>query len=517
MTEFDIPEGFWQLEKHENPQPISPMAESFYLEALTAGCRHVFAELGMLLDTVEWKAIGGWVYLRAIPYAGDEQAVLDRIGRAVEAVDGDLAGRYLQRWRDEWRSWLLRRRAELGSVDVSVLDDAELDEHVGGVVAFLFAATDVHLLLHGSDALMLGELVFACRDLLGWSEQQALDLVSGSSPASTEPAERLAELAALLDGPRFEAALDRYLEEFGDRAVRYEVIDPTIGERPELVVRLARDQLTRSYDPAAVGARLAARQAEMRATARAMLAERHPGERERFERLLQRAEQFYPVREDNEIWTQSVPLALARRALLEVGRRLVELKALATPDGVFLLRLPEARRALGENADLTDLVTARRAERTAAQTHPAPATYGPPPPTPDLSGLPPAARLVHDAVGWLIDRILPADATGRRQTGPDVEGIPASPGRYTGPARVVRNERDLDKVEPGDVLVCPGTSPAWSIVFPSIGALVTDTGDVVGDEAGGVALAVEQVPPDICRRDAEDHSGGLDAVGAAQA
>src|SRR5207237_977764 len=67
---------------------------------------------------------------------------------------------------------------------------------------------------------------------------------------------------------------------------------------------------------------VASRQAETRAAARATWAERHPGERERFERLLARAEQYYPIREDNEVWTQSVPLALVRRALLEVGRRL---------------------------------------------------------------------------------------------------------------------------------------------------------------------------------------------------
>ncbi|HKY76686.1 MAG TPA: PEP-utilizing enzyme, partial [Acidimicrobiia bacterium] len=365
---------------------------------------------------------------------------------------------------------------------------------------------DVHLLLHASNALMLGELTFACRDLLGWSEQQVFDMVCGLSPASTEPAQRLAKLAemarsrpalrVLLDDPagavaklgaadpEFEAAFQEYQHDFGDRAVRYEVIDPTIGEWPELVLRLVRDQIDRPYDPAATAARVASRQAETRAAARAALAEQHPAERERFERLLARAERYYPVREDNEVWTQSVPLALVRRALLEVGRRLAETDTVTEADDIFFLTLDEARQALeGGNRDHTGLVSTRRTERALAAAHPGPPSYGRAPDPPDLSGLPPAAVFVHEAVPWVIDRMIPAAAYARRQDGPVLEGIAASSGRYTGPVRVVRHEGELERIQPGDVLVCPATSPAWSPVFASIGALVTDTGGILSHAA----------------------------------
>jgi pyruvate,water dikinase len=38
-------------------------------------------------------------------------------------------------------------------------------------------------------------------------------------------------------------------------------------------------------------------------------------------------------------------------------------------------------------------------------------------------------------------------------------------------------------VQPGDVLVCPVTSPVWSVLFPSIGALVTDAGGALSHPA----------------------------------
>jgi pyruvate,water dikinase len=62
-------------------------------------------------------------------------------------------------------------------------------------------------------------------------------------------------------------------------------------------------------------------------------------------------------------------------------------------------------------------------------------------------------------------------------------GTGVSPGEYTGPARVVMHEGEFDKLQLGDVLVCPTTSPVWSVLFPSIGALLTDTGGMLSHPA----------------------------------
>jgi pyruvate,water dikinase len=44
-------------------------------------------------------------------------------------------------------------------------------------------------------------------------------------------------------------------------------------------------------------------------------------------------------------------------------------------------------------------------------------------------------------------------------------------------------EDQFDKIRGGDVVVCPVTSPAWSVVFPSMGALVTDGGGILSHPA----------------------------------
>jgi pyruvate,water dikinase len=61
--------------------------------------------------------------------------------------------------------------------------------------------------------------------------------------------------------------------------------------------------------------------------------------------------------------------------------------------------------------------------------------------------------------------------------------VAASPGRYTGAVRVIRSESEFDRLRWGDVLVCPVTSPVWSVLFPSVGALVTDHGGALSHPA----------------------------------
>lgn len=63
------------------------------------------------------------------------------------------------------------------------------------------------------------------------------------------------------------------------------------------------------------------------------------------------------------------------------------------------------------------------------------------------------------------------------------DGVAASPGVYTGPARLVVGPEEFDKVQPGDVLVAPITTSPWEVLFPHLGALVTEGGGLLSHPA----------------------------------
>jgi pyruvate,water dikinase len=63
------------------------------------------------------------------------------------------------------------------------------------------------------------------------------------------------------------------------------------------------------------------------------------------------------------------------------------------------------------------------------------------------------------------------------------DGVGASPGIHTGPVRLIHTPEDLDRVEPGDVLVAPLTSSPWEFVFAKVGAVVSEGGGLLSHPA----------------------------------
>ena len=61
-----------------------------------------------------------------------------------------------------------------------------------------------------------------------------------------------------------------------------------------------------------------------------------------------------------------------------------------------------------------------------------------------------------------------------------LNGFTVTGGTITAVASVILSADDFHKMEPGSVLVCPYTTPAWTQLFPQASGLVTDIGGVLG-------------------------------------
>lgn len=64
-----------------------------------------------------------------------------------------------------------------------------------------------------------------------------------------------------------------------------------------------------------------------------------------------------------------------------------------------------------------------------------------------------------------------------------LSGTPASAGTATGAARIVLSADDFHKLQPGDILVCPHTDPAWTPLLRVAAAVVTEVGGVLNHAA----------------------------------
>lgn len=481
------------------------------------------SEFGYLFDGIEFRDIGGWTYQRLAPLGGKEgpelpgwlmwmmvrivPSVRNRLATAREAVQTDKADLYIERWYDTWLPELTDAVGELKTVELTSLSDDRLKAHIDTCRRLGTRGIEIHAVLHGSLAIIIYELVTTCERLLGWDMATTLDMVKGTSYKSTEPARQLSELADLArERPEvlraaqlpddevigwletvdeeFATAFGLYLNEYGVVALGQTVVEPTYAELPSVLLATIANQLETGFQPEIADEANRRQREESIAKARAALAKNPAGLAE-FVRVLERGQKAYPVREDNEFFTFSRPFAQFRYAVLELGVRLAARGVIAERDNIMFLHLDEALAALSEGSNLQEEVLVRKGQRAWASANPGPHFYGEetPPPS-DLSFLPADSRLPMEAMLWSLDSIMAVEASKATQgDASSITGVAASAGTYTGPVRVVRDESEFPKIRAGDVLVCPITSPVWSVLFPGIGALVTDCGGILSHPA----------------------------------
>jgi rifampicin phosphotransferase len=199
---------------------------------------------------------------------------------------------------------------------------------------------------------------------------------------------------------------------------------------------------------------LAARREALTAQCLAALGGR-PRPREPFQALLAVAQRYAVLREQ-QARQLTLGWPLLRRCALRLGETLRADGVIDRAEDVFFL----TRAELDTRAPLQDLVQQRRGIWERQRRLPAPLTIGRPP--------------------RLLARELLATVEAARTPGAVAEGAivgqPASPGRASGPVRVVHGPGDFDRFQPGEVLVARATAPAWTPLFARAVAVVTDGG-----------------------------------------
>lgn len=523
-----VPAGSWERSTY-TPEPLSPMFSSLMLPGLHALTVHLFPySIG---ERIEFCEIGGWLYSRFVK-ADSPERIKEKLGRAIAATRANKPAAFYREWFDVTEPRLTARITQLRDADIDRCTDIELLGHLDAVYETWRETLTAHFQCGGSGTFVLGELGVTCRDLLGWDAQQTLSLLLGLGGKTTEPAYALAALVDLARqrptvaklihevhdpdrdfwsrlhtaDPQFHAAFQAYQDKYSERTLGMDIVEPTMAERPDLVLSLIRGQLTRGFDPSADQAQLATERQTTERTARQRLADSDQSDVDLFERVLAMAQRAHPGRDDSHYLTQLAG-GLLRRAVLAIGARLADRDHIAGAQDVFLLRHDEARDALVYHVDRRPLVRERTAERAWAVANRGQDHYGPrqdgPPPADFLAQMPAAARHLIDIGMWAWHEVSgegPHAGGTQERDSRLLHGIAGSRGKHTGRVRVITSEQEFDLLQPGDVLVCPETNPQWAVLFPSVGALITDHGGLLSHPA--IIAREYRVPAVLATRDA---------------
>ncbi len=168
-----------------------------------------------------------------------------------------------------------------------------------------------------------------------------------------------------------------------------------------------------------------------------------------------RTRQLMGVRENPKFFAVRL-MGLIREALLENAAALVLTGELQRPDDVFFLSLKELTRfASGEKDDWAALIQSRRdgleSEKKRRQV-----------PRMILSD----GRTIYEGM------------VSQTSDSAQLTGSPVSPGRVEGLVRVVLDPRSAN-LQPGEIMVCPGTDPSWTPLFLTAGGLIMEVGGMM--------------------------------------
>lgn len=541
--------GPWLQDRSHLPAAVTPLMQATYPPGMMRGFAETLEAWGTLIDTMRVAFVNGFFYMQPVPFDApgpDGEKSPDELGAEIGRRTGVAAAAFEQRiWRDALERWdehlkpaAIARHRELAGIDLAALDDDGLLDQIHQRISWLTEMAYQHHRFNSMAMLPVGDFILHA---VGWTGREPVPMfavydgwspVSGVVPPELVPAIEAInsdpEVRALLDGDapadermaelrRRVPAVEEYLAGSGFRlAAGFDLTNPTIGERPDILLDRIRAGLDHDRD-AAKG-----RSEQVAAELRADVPEEH---RDEFDDLLAESRMVYRLRDERGLYSDTSAVGLLRLAMIELGRQLFDRGRINFMYDSLDLTFEEIDAILaGSDQPTADDLSARVAHRKEISTQGAPALLGPPPPEPPpVDQLPPPLARVMSALGFYLDGVL-GDVQTPIGDSNVIVGVGGSRGVYEGPARLVRNFDDLFDLTEGDVLVTTATGEAFNAFLSLIGAAVTDHGSfashaaIMGREMGfpavvGTVDATSRIPNGAMVR-VDGDAGTVTVIGA---
>ncbi len=507
---FEAPgKGPWELESTHNARPVCRLTKDAFTIGFVRGFREGTARYGILLDHLRPGFAHGFLYMQPAPVGAPAGAMgpppklvlqlMSRLHpemrrrhrRATQAIEGKI-------WREDLRTWdevdkpaAIAKHQAIQAVDVAALDDAGLADHVDLCADHVIDSAYLHHKYTIPASVPMGDFLAGATAWTGATPGELLGLLRGRSAISRGFAAEELDAAAkalttsdsarvvlsgtgaapeILDAlsthPEVGPEVTAYLDAVRWRCLGYDLGERTAGELPDALVESLRTALAGSWSAAPDDD-----------SALQAIRERVPDEhRDDFDDRLAEVRLMYRLRDERGVFSDGWAVGLARRAMLEVGRRLVATGALVDAEHAVELDRDEARALLlGTGGPSTADVAERFAWRNSVTTTDVPeflrARPGAPPP---VDWFPAPARRSARAMDVFLGSLFGVPDTPNSAS--VLTGLPVNSGVYEGPARLVDSSADFGRIRQGDVLVTRMTSPYFNVVLPMLGAIVTDRG-----------------------------------------
>jgi len=492
LSTRDLHERSWSQDGLHFAHPLSPLFASYMVPAMTEGTRRAMACMKAPIRQFISKIHHGYYYQSVVPAPGDPEAVLREHRALVEPRLGRQQALFAEVVANE--IWPLHQ--EIDRLTRSMVSATVAISGLERLAEIYTRFWDLHFQivlprnLAGMAFEQTYQAAFPERDPM-----TAYNLLVGTMNKSLEQDRALWKLVDLAkrhptvleafaaervhprllanpDTGPFRQALAEYLDIYGWRSVYvHEFLYEAWHENPEYCLTVLKGYLQQSFDFDRHWQNVIA---QRDTAAQAMLAEvADPQLRSALIATYENALECWSIDEDHHFYIDAMLPARSRQMMLKIADLLLEQKIIRTRRDVFFFYLDELVATLQGNVVAQLAETLAEREQTLARQQ----AETPPPQLGD------AGEGERPSADFVTVRVFGMGSPSLEGATREVRGFAASPGRHVGPVRIIRGPEEFFKVQPGDVLVCRNTAPAWTGLFATAGAVITETGGILSHAA----------------------------------
>ncbi|MEO8400562.1 MAG: PEP-utilizing enzyme [Gammaproteobacteria bacterium] len=510
IKKFETPgPGVWELDNSHFSRPMSLFSKEMFTTSLVQGLKEGTNRYGLALSHLAYAMVNGFFYKKPVlcgisddhygPLPRDlfeRNYILNRLEVGKKALETKLWREDLKKWDNEVKPDSINRNKCLQAILPHSLSDTALIQHLKTCYENALEMMYRHHVFTIPAVLPIGLFVSKVREWTGLPSSELLYLLKGSTPISKGAADNeldsivtcfkrericpenyvgesaldvLNDIKSKCD-PITKQALNSYLDFVNYRLITgYDVTDKFGLDMPDLIVSNIWNRYLQTNNTNS-DVSLHEKTEYVRSKVPAI----HQNE---FDSLLIEARMINRLRDERGIYNDVLGTGLARRAILEAGKRLEEQNCL--PDRNLLLHASYEEIIVLLN-DKTSALNNELVDRaTWFENHTvddAPLILGGESVSkPPISAFPEIARPGMIALFTAIGEIYDSSENNAKKN-ELISGTPVSSGVYEGTARVICTTKDFNNLMQGDVLVTKNTTAAFNAILSLLGAIITDRG-----------------------------------------
>jgi len=322
--------------------------------------------------------------------------------------------------------------------------------------------------------------------------KQAVEKGLGDIFRENEPEAIIPKLEQEGKGRDWLKKFNEFLQLRGWRMVRMnDFVDPYWLEQPSLPIKTIKDLIlggTATDKEYILDVRRRGLVVKREKAVKALLDKVPSQDKEWFSSLIKLGQNATVYSEEHDLYCEMSIQAIMRRGYLAIGQKLAEGGTIDRPDDVFMMNPWEIESCilLPQLNDLRWLTRKRRAQWEGwVKRFETEGEFRPPVYTDRPGGFEEAVgEDMLPSLDPIAIKIIIGDMPAARpELKADIMGICGCPGEAEGIARVIINYEDLGQFKPGEILVCPGTNPAWTPAFGIAAAVIGDRGGTLSHTA----------------------------------